>query len=159
MMENLHIVSGRIDDAPRIATMLGELLSEISLAIHAQPFNFNHGDTTARLQEVLAEQTYTVFLAGDQTGTPRGFISLVESFALYAEGAFGTIPEFYVYPQYRAQGMGLQLLSRAKEFAKAKGWKRLEVTTPPLPQFGRTLAFYQRHGFAVSGGQKLKFLI
>jgi hypothetical protein len=39
---------------------------------------------------------------------------------------------------------------------QAKGWRRLEVTTPPLPQFDRTLALYQRDGFSISGGRKLK---
>jgi len=28
-----------------------------------------------------------------------GFITLYEAYALYAEGVFGIIPEFYVHPQ------------------------------------------------------------
>ena len=32
----------------------------------------------------------------------------------------------------------------------------LEVRTLPLPEFDRTLAFYQRAGFSISGGRKLK---
>jgi hypothetical protein len=44
-------------------------------------------------------------------------------------------------------------------FGKARGWKRLEVTTPPLPQFEKTLAFYEREGFAITGGRKLKVLL
>lgn len=28
--------------------------------------------------------------------------------------------------------------------------------TPPLPHFDKTLAFYEREGFAVTGGRKLK---
>jgi len=39
------------------------------------------------------------------------------------------------------------------------GWKRLEVTTPPLPQFDNTLAFYEREGFAITGGRKLKLAL
>jgi hypothetical protein len=31
------------------------------------------------------------------------------------------------------------------------------VTTPPIPLFDDTLKFYRKHGFTVSGGQKLKF--
>jgi hypothetical protein len=30
------------------------------------------------------------------------------------------------------------------------------VTTPPLPPFEKTLAFYEREGFAIAGGRKLK---
>jgi GNAT superfamily N-acetyltransferase len=81
---------------------------------------------------------------------------LCVSYALYTEGAYGTIPEFYVRPAHRSNGVGTALLSEAKRVGQAKGWRRLEVTTPPLPQFERTLAFYQREGFSISGGRKLK---
>ncbi len=30
------------------------------------------------------------------------------------------------------------------------------MTTPPLPPFEKTLAFYEREGFAIAGGRKLK---
>ncbi len=43
-----------------------------------------------------------------------------------------------------------------QESTTHRGWKRLEVTTPPLPQFDNTLAFYRREGFAITGGRKLK---
>ena len=79
-----------------------------------------------------------------------------ESYALYAEGAFGTIPELYVRPEYRGNALGLRLVSEVKSFGSSRGWTRLEVTTPPLPQFERTLAFYEREGFAIAGGRKLK---
>jgi hypothetical protein len=48
------------------------------------------------------------------------------------------------------------LVASAREFGVERGWTRLEVTTPPLPQFDRTLTFYQRDGFAITGGRKLK---
>jgi hypothetical protein len=47
-------------------------------------------------------------------------------------------------------------LEQARRLGQSRGWRRLEVTTPPLPQFDRTLAFYQRQGFSISGGRKLK---
>jgi len=47
----------------------------------------------------------------------------------------------------------------ARAFGASKGWTRLEVTTPPLPAFERTLAFYEREGFAITGGRKLKTLL
>lgn len=83
-------------------------------------------------------------------------MSLYESYALYSEGAYGTIPELYVRPDYRHKNIGKSLLECAMNFAKEKGWKRLEVTTPPLPQFDKTLSFYQANGFEISGGRKLK---
>ena len=83
-------------------------------------------------------------------------MSLYESYALYSEGAYGTIPELYVRSGYRSKNIGKKLLECAMKFAKGKGWQRLEVTTPPLPQFDKTLSFYKTNGFEISGGRKLK---
>ena len=47
-------------------------------------------------------------------------------------------------------------MEAAASFAFEKGWSRIEVTTPPLPEFGRTLRFYEANGFSVTGGRKLK---
>ena len=136
--------------------MVGELLAEIMNAIGIQAFNFDLAETTSRLQDFLTREKYFVFVARTGTGKPVGFIALYESYALYAEGAFGTIPELYVRPEYRRNELGLRLVSEGKSFGSSRGWTRLEVTTPPLPQFDRTLAFYEREGFAITGGRKLK---
>jgi len=144
------------DDAPEVAVMVGELLAEIMNAIGVKAFNFDLAETTFRLKNFLDSEKYFVFVARSGSANPAGFIALYESYALYAEGAFGTIPELYVRPEYRAKGLGFRLLSQAKAFGASRRWTRLEVTTPPLPQFDRTLAFYEREGFSISGGRKLK---
>lgn len=136
--------------------MVGELLAEIMDAIGVQAFNFDLAETISRLTDFLNREKYFVFVARDNGGNPAGFIALYESYAIYANGVFGTIPELYVRPKYRANELGLRLLSHAKSFGASRGWTRLEVTTPPLPQFDRTLAFYEREGFSISGGRKLK---
>ena len=146
-------------DAPAVAVMVGELLAEIMRTIGVPAFNFDLHETTTRLADFLETGKYFVFVAREGEGRDAGFIALSESHALYAEGAFGTIPEFYVRPEYRSHGLGLQLLAQATAFGTARGWKRLEVTTPPLPEFDRTLSFYEREGFAVTGGRKLKLLL
>ena len=152
---SMIIRAATVNDAPQIAEMVGELLAEIMAAIGERAFNFDLAATSDRLSTFISQEKYFVFVAWDGDA-PAGFVALYESYALYAEGAFGTIPEFYVRPAYRSKELGLQLLSAAKAFGRSRGWKRLEVTTPPLPQFDRTLAFYQREGFAISGGRKLK---
>lgn len=136
--------------------MVGELLAEIMDAIGSRVFDFSLPDTLERLGDDLERGRYVVFWARTTSGEPAGFIALSESQALYAGGAFGTIPEFYVRPACRRAGLGRQLLACARTFGVARGWTRLEVTTPPLPQFERTLAFYEREGFAITGGRKLK---
>ncbi len=140
-------------DAPDVAVMVGELLTEIMNTIGVRAFNFDLAETALRLRDFLSREKYFVFVARSEGGSPAGFIALSESYALYAEGVFGTIPELYVRPAFRARGFGLGLVSEAKSFGASRGWTRLEVTTPPLPQFGRTLAFYEREGFAISGGR------
>lgn len=159
MTADFLIRRAHADDAPAIAILVGELLAEIMNAIDVQAFHFSLQETTERLGAYLASEIYVVFVACSDDGDPAGFVALCESHALYAEGAFGTIPELYVRPACRTRQLGRRLVSEAKAYGAARGWKRLEVTTPPLPQFDRTLAFYEREGFFVAGGRKLKTLL
>lgn len=143
-------------DTDDVALMVGELLAEIMSAINVQAFHFDLGETTFRLRDFLEQGKYFVFVARDKHGKAAAFIALYESHALYAEGAFGTIAELYVRPEHRGHQLGLQLVSQAKSLGVSRNWTRLEVTTPPLPQFEKTLSFYEREGFSISGGRKLK---
>lgn len=156
MSTEFTVLKATASDVPEVAEMVGELLAEIMNAIGIQAFNFDLAETASRLTDFLNQEKYFVFVARSASGNPAGFIALYESYALYAEGAFGTIPELYVRPEHRTNGLGLHLVSQAKALGSSRGWTRLEVTTPPLPQFDRTLAFYEREGFAISGGRKLK---
>lgn len=155
-MTAVQIVRAGLDDAPEVALMVGELLGEIMRATDSPAFHFDLAETRARLEDFLRREKYVVFLARAAGAPALGFIALYESHALYAEGAFGTIPELYVRPGQRSRQIGLRLLAQARAYGAARGWTRLEVTTPPLPQFDPTLAFYQREGFAIAGGRKLK---
>lgn len=156
MSTDFTIRRATTEDAREVAVMVGELLAEIMNAIGVQAFHFELAEATDRLEEFLHAENYFAFVAHDDGGRAVGFVTLYESYALYAEGTFGTIPEFYVRPGYRSGGVGRGLASQAKSFGASRGWKRLEVTTPPLPQFEKTLAFYEREGFSITGGRKLK---
>ena len=147
------------EDFPEIAGMVGELLSEIMNTIGVPLFNFNLEETTNRLKDFLNHDKYFLFVAREDEGKAIGFVSLYESYALYAEGSFGTMPELYVRPEFRSNHVGRCLVSQAKSFGTSRGWKRLEVTTPPIPQFDKTLAFYEREGFDITGGRKLKIAL
>ncbi len=150
-----HLARAQPHDSEAIATMVGELLHEIMALVHDKSFAFEYAETAGRACTRLKEGRYTVVLARVDA-MPVGFLALSESYALYTAGVYGTIPEFYVRPMYRSQGIGAALLAEATQIGWQRGWIRLEVTTPPLPQFHRTLSFYQRNQFTISGGRKLK---
>ena len=154
-MCEVKIIKASRVDTQELSIMTGELLHEIMDKINIKAFNFNQEQTQKRAEDLLSKELYFVFIAKDKDKY-LGFISMYESYALYAEGAYGTIPELYVREEYRSLDIGKLLLKEAKEFAKLKGWKRLEVTTPPLPEFDRTLSFYENNEFEISGGRKLK---
>ncbi|HIV72615.1 MAG TPA: GNAT family N-acetyltransferase [Candidatus Aquabacterium excrementipullorum] len=154
--EVVAIRTATVADASDVAHMVAALLEEIMAAIGNAAFCFDLAETEARLSTYIEQAKYFVFVARDGEGTACGFIALHESHALYAEGAFGTIPELFVHPSWRSTTVGSQLIAAARQLAIDKGWRRLEVTTPPLPQFQRTLDFYERQGFSLSGGRKLK---
>ncbi|MES9900602.1 MAG: GNAT family N-acetyltransferase [Sedimenticola sp.] len=155
-MSHVEITPIENDSYHILSVMVGELLSEIMNAINKKSFNYDALTTEKRAKELIKNKKYWVFMAKEiPSGKFVGFVSIYESFALYSEGAYGTIPELYVRPQWRSNNIGAKLIKHVKEFANSKDWSRLEVTTPPLPEFDRTLSFYQANEFKVSGGRKL----
>ena len=154
-MVSIQITTARPPDAPSVVQLVGELLQEIMTATGTKAFTFSPHDSEVRLRTWLDQGSYTVLLAQERAAAV-GLLTLTENRALYAEGIFGTIPELYVRPAFRSKHVGARLLAEATRLARSRGWMRLEVTTPPLPQFDRTLAFYERQGFNIVGGRKMK---
>lgn len=147
-------------DAPILTEMAGQLLHEIMAAIGDAAFGFDPRATETRAREWVTDGKTLAWLARrGAAGEVLGFAALYEGYALYAEGAFGTISELFVRPAYRSQGVGAALVEAVKRCAISRRWTRLEVTTPPLPQFDRACAFYERHGFGISGGRKMKVTV
>jgi len=152
-----YIVRAGQADAADIAEMVGELLKEIMLTIGKALFEFDREGTELRAREWLSDRSYAIFMARkSEADQAMGFLTVYESYGLYAGGRFGTIPEFYVRAACRSHGIGANLLSEVKRYGETRRWTRLEVTTPPLPQFERTMKFYTSQGFKISGGRKLK---
>ncbi len=154
----VEVYQAGVEDATDVATMIAELTQEIVDRTGMQHFNLDRDDLFARCVEYLQQGIYTAFvLALDDE--PNGALTLCESHALYAGGAFGIVQECYVRPDARSRGCGRALLEAAEQHARRSGWTRLELATPPLPEFARALAFYERFGFAVTGGRKLRYLV
>lgn len=152
----MQVIQAEPADAESLAELVGALLTEIMTVIGEAAFDYDVEQSSERLHSLLKQERCYVLYARNSEGGIAGFAALYESVALYAGGEFGTISEFYVRPEYRSSGIGAEICDAVKAFAEDRGWQRLEVTTPPLPAFERTLAFYERQGFTVSGGRKLK---
>ena len=146
------------DDAAVVAELVNDLLAEIMHAISVQAFDSNRQAMQRHLSESIPTEQHFVLLA-EQEDTAVGFAAISPAFALYNNGAFGIITELFVLPAFRSQRIGARLVRQCESFARETGWTRLEVTTPPQPQFQRTLSFYRNNGFDVTGGPKLKLAI
>ncbi|QDT04594.1 putative N-acetyltransferase YjaB [Rubripirellula lacrimiformis] len=143
------------NDANDIAGLVDRLLREIMEAIGINAFNSNAVAMTEQLMRSIPDQDHFILIA-ETEDKAIGFAALSPAFSLYAGGYFGLVTELFVAPGHRSAGVGKQLIEHCLTLAASKNWSQLEVTTPPLPQFDRTLKFYQSNGFAITGGRKLK---
>ncbi|KXU96455.1 hypothetical protein CR51_22945 [Caballeronia megalochromosomata] len=89
-------------------------------------------------------------------GKAIGVLLMTEGTAIYAGGAFGVLTELYVSPTSRSKGVASFLVRKAVEFARQRGWKRMDVGAPHQPKWSRSLKFYLSEGF-VEVGPRLRF--
>jgi GNAT superfamily N-acetyltransferase len=139
-----------LERADQIIDLVAKLLDEIS-----------EGSAELDRQKIIQDwtgnqDTFTAFVALDDSKTILGVITLVDSFAVYAGGRYGVINELYVLPEHRNQQVGRMLVETAKDYGRYQGWKRINVTAPLGEKWERTIKFYEREGFAHTG-PKLKF--
>jgi ribosomal protein S18 acetylase RimI-like enzyme len=151
----LSIEIASFSDAPAIAQLEKELLEEIMTATDQRHFEADFQELMTLAKKFIEEGKSIFFIAKSGEATV-GFIALYESHALYAGGSYGTISELFVRKEKRSQGIGKRLLSKAREYSEGQDWKSFEVTTPPLPEFRKTVDFYRKYGFEIAGGRKMK---
>ena len=140
--EHLLIQHATRRDAPIVVDLVGRLLSELG--------GFQTFDAATALplcEELLSTEHYLALLARDHHGVPVGVLTLQACPALYVAGYVGWIQEFYVIPEARSLGVGHRLLVEADTYAQERHWQRLEVNTPDITSWPRTVAFYRREGF------------
>ncbi|SNR48264.1 GNAT family N-acetyltransferase [Puniceibacterium sediminis] len=142
-MPDLHIVS--MADAPRVAEAVAALLQELDPTGHRTATTLFPVVT-----ETLSLQSVTGILATDEKGT-AGLVMLNDCAAIYAGGRFGEITELWIRPDLRSQGLASRMLHKVREIGATRGWHRIEVGAPNRATWARTLAFYQREGFAEVG--------
>ncbi|MEZ5503471.1 MAG: GNAT family N-acetyltransferase [Halioglobus sp.] len=141
-----------------IAKLAVCLTNEIIARTGIKHFDVDTPKAEKLCKRFMSQGLYVVFGAidGDKI---VGFGALCESHSLYAEGSFGIVQEFYVMPEYRSKSVGSKLLEEIINFAKMKKWVRLELCTPPIPEFDRTVSFYKENGFEITGGYKMKYML
>lgn len=147
-MANVVIRLASEDDADLVAQLVLGLFRELAAPSDSgyQPQGVTH---TAR-QLLKGTDPVWAFLAwADDRAI--GVLTLNECASIYAGGRFGEIAELYVTAPFRALGVGKRLVEAAAEFARARGWSRLEVGAPELPKWQGTVNFYRRAGFSEIG--------
>ena len=135
-----------------VARLLEELREEPEESNQTDALNYEK----IKQDWVANQDRFTAFVALDEDNTTLGVITLTESFAIYADGSYGTINELYVLPEHRQKKIGKILIETAKEYGRQCGWRRLDVTAPSGEKWDRTVAFYLRESFAHTG-PKLRF--
>ncbi len=113
---------------------------------------------TPSLIESLLESGKTWAFLAKVAHKPVGLLTLTESQAAYAGGAYGVMDELYVLPEFRSHQVGKALIEQAKTIAQQRGWKRIAVTAPTDKKWHRTVQFYEKNGFTFTG-PKLKWVI
>ncbi|EAQ44939.1 hypothetical protein MED193_22556 [Roseobacter sp. MED193] len=141
----MEIITAGITDSRLVAGFVAALLKELSGGEHYDP-----DDLLELTADLLAREEVVGLLAFDGD-KPLGLIMLNQCAAIYAGGLFGEITELFVVPDQRSNGVAQKLLLAARDLGRARGWKRLEVGAPNQPQWQRSLQFYQREGFLVTG--------
>jgi GNAT superfamily N-acetyltransferase len=155
MDNDLQFVLASPGDARIVAGLVLRLTAEISRRMSTQSFDLGIDETVARCEEFLVAGHYAAII-GFAHDTAIAVATLTETHALYAGGKMGVIQEFYVTPEYRSAGVGAKLIAAVREHGQRHGWACIELCTPPLPEFERTLQFYQANGLSPVGGRKMR---
>jgi ribosomal protein S18 acetylase RimI-like enzyme len=114
-------------------------------------------DDRARSLRSLAEQlrrhapAHWAFLGSEGTRRDIAFVTLGESFSVFAGGTYGIINELWVHPECRSQGLGAQVVEHCRAFGRMRCWRRIDVSVPPTERWDRTFTFYEKAGFELKG--------
>ncbi|WP_216900629.1 GNAT family N-acetyltransferase [Synechococcus sp. CCY 9618] len=142
-------------EAKIVAALVMALTEEIGTRMQADPFGLDLDETIQRCKEWMANDLYSAIL-GWSDERPIAVATFTETHALYAGGRVGIIQEFYVVPEIRSSRVGTALLAAVREHGRTRHWSCIELCTPPLPEFERTLQFYRTNGLDPVGGRKMR---
>jgi GNAT superfamily N-acetyltransferase len=122
----------------------------------------SHSFSPINLDEIITdflEKGIVVVALNLNSNKIVGFISAIESNALYAGGNFGVINELYIVPEFRSKKIGQKLIHFMMRKAKISKWSRLELDTPEIEKSEKTISFYKKEGFVPIGYRMKKNII
>ena len=135
----IHFRIADESDTASVAILLAALFEEVEHSPDAE-------EIAGIFAEIDEDDSHSTLLALNDDDDVVGILTIVECLSISAGGKYGVLNELYVVREYRSEGVGKMLVDEAKSLADARGWKRLEVTTPG-DEFSKTLHFYEREGF------------
>ncbi|MDU0354391.1 GNAT family N-acetyltransferase [Paraglaciecola aquimarina] len=146
-----------LGDAVVIAELVCALTQEITSATGADLVD-QLPQTSELCKRLMGQGEYAAFLAIAEQEVVA-IATFTETYALYAGGKMGVIQECYVRPEHRGEKIGARLLAHVKQYGKHQSWACIELCTPPLPAYSRTLNFYQQNGLVPVGGRKMREML
>jgi len=152
---NINFRKATVKDVETIGALVVALTNEISELTKTKHFDIDLEGTIKRCQELISDGHY-VAIIGEYENKGIAVVTLTETYALYAGGKIGVIQEFYVSPEFRTSGVGSMLIEQVQAYGQRQHWSCIELCTPPLPEFERTLNFYQKNGLMPVGGRKMR---
>jgi GNAT superfamily N-acetyltransferase len=156
---NIDFRKATSSDSECIGELVVKLATEIGELTNTQNYDIDLNSIIQRCRELITGGHYEAIL-GFYEGNPVAVVTMTETYALYADGKIGEIQEFYITPEHRASGLGSILVERVKTHGLQHNWSCIELCTPPLPEFERTLNFYRKNGLKPVGGRKMRqFLV
>jgi GNAT superfamily N-acetyltransferase len=140
---SMAIRKAAVDDARRLAALIKEIG-------WFDRFNSGEiGDLAAqvrdRLQQCLADQSHTTFVAQEPEGEIVGYGSVHWLPYLFMSGPEGYVSELFVRPSASGRGIGRELLKMIESEARARGCQRLSLTNL------RNRESYQRQFYLKAG--------
>ena len=154
----INFKAAKLEDSEVIGALIVDLTNEICELTKTKHFDINLNSTIERCRELIRDGHYAAII-GEYQNKPIAVVTFTETYALYAGGKIGVIQEFYVSSELRASGVGSMLVAQVKNYGKQHDWSCIELCTPPLPEFERTLNFYQKNGLIPVGGRKMRHVL
>ncbi len=138
------IRTAKFTDCPSLADLLREV-GWFEFIKNKTPEAANEHIAT-HLADCLADESHSVYVGVDETGSVAGYISVHWLAYLFLPGPEGYVSELFLRPTARGQGLGAALLGTVKAEAQERGVYRLSLLNNKSRE-SYERGFYQKQGW------------